>query len=117
MDTIKNGFEWVKELPYAVTVCDEAGTIIYMNKRAEETFKKYGDSLVGRSLYEFHGEHASGMIRKMLSDGSSNSYTIEKAGVKKIIHQSPWYNEGKVSGLVELSIIIPMEMPHFVREV
>ncbi len=116
MNTKENGFEWVKELPYSVTVCDNDGNIIYMNDLAKVTFKKYGDSLIGRSLFEFHGEHASAKIRKMLSDGSSNSYTIEKAGVKKLIHQSPWYKGGKVSGLVEISIIIPLEMPHFVRE-
>ncbi|MFH2094091.1 MAG: diguanylate cyclase, partial [Bacteroidota bacterium] len=68
------------------------------------------------SLYEFHGERASGMIRQMLSEDSSNSYTIEKAGVKKLIHQSPWYKDGKVAGLVELSIVLPLKMPHFVRE-
>ena len=116
MNTAINNLEWIKELPYAVTVCDNAGTIIYMNDRAAMTFAKYGDSLIGQSLFECHGERSSEMIRKMLSDGSSNSYTIEKAGVKKLIHQSPWYKDGKVAGLVELSIIIPMEMPHFVRE-
>jgi len=112
----KNGFEWVKELPFAVTVCDTEGIILYMNNRSAQTFAKYGDSLIGRSLYEFHGERASGMIRQMIAENSSNSYTIEKAGVKKLIHQTPWYENGKVAGLVELSIVLPTEMPHYVRE-
>ncbi len=116
MDTIQHGYEWVKELPYAVTVCDNEGVIIYMNDRAAKTFAKYGDNLIGRSLYEFHAERSSEMIRQMLSDGSSNSYTIEKAGLKKLIHQSPWYHNGEVAGLVELSIVIPADMPHIVRE-
>lgn len=116
MDTIHHGYEWVKELPYAVTVCDNEGVIIYMNDGAAITFAKYGDNLIGRSLYEFHNERSSEMIRQMLSDGTSNSYTIEKAGVKKLIHQSPWYSNGHVAGLVELSIIIPIEMKHFTRE-
>ncbi len=116
MDTIKQGYDWAKELPYAVTVCDNEGIIIYMNDRAATTFAKYGDNLIGRSLYEFHAERSSEMIRQMLSDGSSNSYTIEKAGLKKLIHQSPWYHNGEVAGLVELSIVIPADMPHIVRE-
>ncbi len=116
MNTIENGYEWVKELPYAVTVCDNEGVITYMNDRATTTFAKYGDNLIGRSLYEFHAERSSAMIRKMLGEDSSNSYTIEKAGVKKLIHQSPWYKNGEVAGLVELSIVIPEDMPHIKRD-
>ena len=40
---------------------------------------------------------------------------IEKNGVKKIIYQSPWYKEGEYAGFVELSLEIPLEMPHFIR--
>ncbi|MBR8533935.1 PAS domain-containing protein [Carboxylicivirga sediminis] len=116
MSTVKNGYEWAKELPYAVTVCDTEGIIIYMNDNATNTFAKYGDNLIGRSLYEFHAERSSAMIRQMLAEGSSNSYTIGKAGVKKLIHQSPWYHNGEVAGLVELSIVIPQDMPHINRE-
>ena len=46
----------------------------------------------------------------------TNAYTIEKAGVKKLIYQAPWFHDGGVfGGLVELSMVIPMEMPHFIR--
>jgi len=49
-------------------------------------------------------------------DGSeTNVYTIEKAGIKKMIYQTPWYQNGKVAGLVEISIEIPFDMPHFIR--
>lgn len=112
----KNGYDWAKELPCGVTVCDKDAKIIYINDRAAATFAKYGDCLVGRSLYEFHGEHATGMINKMLADGSTNSYTIEKEGLKKLIHQMPWFCNGTVAGLVELSLVIPFEMPHFIRK-
>lgn len=109
-------YNWAKELPCGVTVCDKEGIIIFINDRAAATFVKYGESLVGNSLYDYHGERATGMIQHMLNDGLSNSYTIEKEGVKKLIHQMPWYNGGEVAGLVELSIIIPFEMPHFIRK-
>lgn len=111
----RDGYDWAKELPCGVTVCDKDAVIIYINDRAATTFSKYGASLVGHSLNEFHGERAKEMISGMLKEGSSNSYTIEKEGMKKLIHQMPWYNNGVVAGLVELSIVIPFEMPHFVR--
>ncbi len=54
------------------------------------------------------------------ANGETNSYTISKNGVKKLIHQTPWYkigNDGKkmVGGLVEVSIVLPDDMPHFDR--
>jgi len=51
----------------------------------------------------------------MLAAGEKNIYTIEKNGVKKLIYQSPWYQNGKYAGFVELSLEIPFEMPHFIR--
>lgn len=111
----KQGYNWAKELPCGVTVCDNEGVIVFINDQAAKTFAKYGDNLTGHSLFEFHGERATSMIKMMLKEGSSNSYTIEKEGKKKLIHQMPWYCDGAVAGLVELSIVIPFEMPHFVR--
>lgn len=109
------GYDWAKELSCGVTVCDKEGVIIFINDKAATTFARFGGNLTGHSLFEFHGERATCMIKKMLEDGIPNSYTIEKEGQKKLIHQMAWYKEGKVEGLVELSIVIPIEMPHFVR--
>ena len=109
------GYNWAKELPCGITVCDKTGIIIYINDCAATTFSKYGDSLIGHSLFEYHGTRSADIIRKMLSDGIPNSYTIEKEGIKKLIHQMAWYENGQIAGLVELSIIIPFDMPHFVR--
>ena len=47
--------------------------------------------------------------------GGTNVYTIEKGGVKKLIYQAPWYQDGEYRGIVELSLPIPFVMPHFVR--
>jgi len=44
-----------------------------------------------------------------------NIYTVEKDGIKKLIYQSPWFNDGQYAGFVELSLEVPFEMPHFVR--
>ena len=52
----------------------------------------------------------------MMKTHETNAYTIEKAGVKKLIYQAPWFRaDGAFGGLVELSMVIPAEMPHFVR--
>ena len=36
-------------------------------------------------------------------------------GIKKLIYQSPWYDNGVYAGFVELSLPVPHAMPHFIR--
>jgi hypothetical protein len=36
--------------------------------------------------------------------------------VKKLIYQTPWYAGGEYAGFVEISLEIPFEMPHFIRQ-
>ena len=46
----------------------------------------------------------------------TNAYTIEKKGIRKMIYQTAWRREdGTVGGIIELSMPIPAEMPHYVR--
>jgi transcriptional regulator with PAS, ATPase and Fis domain len=106
----------VMELPFAVTVCDTEGIILYMNDRSISTFEKYGGAaIIGTNLFLYHHGAAATKLRELLDTSTKNAYTIEKNGVKKIIYQSPWFKDGKFAGLIELSLEIPMEMPHFVR--
>ena len=50
----------------------------------------------------------SPQTRTSLADGGK---------VKKLIYQTPWWKEdGSFGGLIEYSIEIPFEMPHFVRQ-
>jgi len=101
---------------FAVTICDIDANIVYMNEKACKTFEKFGGkSLIGKSLFECHKQHSIDTIKKMIQNGETNSYTIFKNGEKKLIHQAPWYKDGKIAGLVELSIVIPENMPHFIR--
>jgi hypothetical protein len=51
----------------------------------------------------------------MLVEPTTNAYTIEKNGIKKLIYQTPWYENGVYQGFVELSLEIPFEMKHAVR--
>lgn len=101
---------------YAQTVCDENGIVLYMNERATQVFARYGGKdLIGKSLMDCHSEHSREKIRELIKTGGSNSYTIFKNGIKKLIHQTPWYQNGKIAGLIEISLELPAEMPHFVR--
>lgn len=109
--------KWIKELPCAITVCDGEGTILEMNDKSAETFEKDGGlNLIGQSLIECHPEPSKTKLHELLRTESKNVYTIEKNGKKKLIFQSPWYENKKYMGLVEFSIDIPLEIPHFLRD-
>ena len=75
---------------------------------------RHGD-MVGKNLFDCHGERSREIIRRLLADGGTNVYTIEKNGVRKMIYQTPWRVDGVVGGLAEISMEIPAEMPHHIR--
>ena len=107
---------WVKELKAAITVCDRDGVALEMNDRAAETHAKDGGrALIGKSILDCHPERARELFEELLRTERLNVYTIEKAGVKKLIYQAPWYEGGVFRGIVELSLPMPWEVPHFVR--
>ena len=107
-------YEWAEEMKCAVTVCDTEGIILYMNRKARTTFAKHGN-LIGKCLFECHNPDSLKKIHEMLETGTTNSYTIEKHGIRKMIYQTPWFKNGTVAGLVEISMEIPDTMPHHVR--
>jgi hypothetical protein len=87
-----------------------------MNEKSAITFSKDGGKqLIGKSLLDCHPEKAKQKILDLIKSDAVNVYTVEKNGQKKLIYQSPWYQDGKLGGLVELSIELPKEIPHFVR--
>jgi transcriptional regulator with PAS, ATPase and Fis domain len=109
--------KFVDETRFALTVCDEHGVIVYMNQKSRMTFSSNEEeSLIGKSLLDCHPEPARSKLIDMMMTHESNSYTIEKNGIKKLIHQTPWFEDGEFKGYVELSIEVPFEMPHFVRK-
>ncbi len=108
---------WAREFPGGITVCDAEGIILEMNDRAAQSFAAEGGrALVGSNLLNCHPEPARSKVKELLESKQPNIYTIEKQGVKKLIYQSPWYRDGKFAGLVELSLEIPAQMPHFLRQ-
>ena len=111
-----NEHDWIKEFPAAVTVCDPQGVILAMNDKAALTYEKDGGyDLIGRNMLDCHPEQARIKTEKLLADREKNVYTIEKNGFKKLIYQSPWFKDGDYAGIVEISLEIPFEMPHFLR--
>ena len=109
--------EWAYGMNCAVTVVDTECRIIYMNDRSRQTFaNRGGGDLIGHNIMDYHNERSRGIIRRLLDEGGSNAYTISKEGQKKMIYQTVWRKgDGSVGGLVELSMVIPEEMPHYVR--
>ena len=110
--------DWAYGMNCAVTVADADCNIIYMNERSRLTFANRGGAdLIGHNLMDYHNDNSEAIIRRLLAEGGTNAYTIEKEGVRKMIFQSAWRDEqGKIAGLVELSMIIPENMPHYVRK-
>jgi len=110
-------FDWIREFPAAITVCDSTGKIVAMNDKACITFAADGGvRLIGTNLIDCHSEPARSKVTDLLKSKSLNVYTIDKGGIKKLIYQSPWYENGEFAGFVEMSLPIPPEMPHFVRD-
>lgn len=108
--------DWIKQFPGAITVCDCRGVILAMNDKAAKGFEGEGGyALIGKNLLDCHPEPARSKVQELLDGCQKNVYTIEKSGVKKLIYQCPWFEDGQYAGFVELSLEIPFDMPHFVR--
>ena len=108
--------DWIQQLGAAVTVTDAAGTILALNERAQQTFAgDGGGALVSHSVFDCHPPRARALLDQLYAGQRPNHYTIRKAGQRKIIHQLPWYKGGVFAGLVEISVPIPDQLPHFDR--
>ncbi len=106
--------EWVKEFPGKIEVCDQDGILLELNDKAaaDEGIQ----TSIGMNILDCHPEPARNKLEELLKTQKANIYTIEKKGVKKLIYQAPWYQDGEYAGIVELSLEIPWDMPHLIRE-
>ena len=108
---------WLNGLNVAVTVVDTELVVLYMNERAACVFEKWGGmALLGKNLALCHNRRSMGIMQGILETGVPHTYTIEKGGVKKLVHQAPWKKDGAITGMVEISMEIPFELEHFVRD-
>ena len=106
--------DWAWGAKCAITVADADCNIIYMNERARETYRKHGN-LIGANLMTCHNERSRQIIADILASGGTNAYTIEKEGLHKMIFQSAWTRDGQVAGILEISMVIPAQLPHYIR--
>ncbi|MCM1377935.1 MAG: PAS domain-containing protein [Clostridium sp.] len=111
---MKEYIDWAEQIGCAVTICDCNYKILFMNERSRQTFARHGD-IIGHDLMQYHPEHARKKIEEMMTQGTTNAYTIEKEGIHKLIYQTPWRRDGEIAGLVEFSIPFPADMPHYKR--
>ena len=74
-----------------------------------------GGNLVGRSVFDCHPEPARTRARALHENAAPNHYTIRKRGLRKIVHQLPWFDGGRFAGVVEISLPIPEDLPEFER--
>lgn len=108
---------YFNEIQNPITVCDINGIIVYMNKAAEKMLEKYDSkNLVGKSLYDCHNPQSNEIIKRLISNEESNSYFTLKNGVKKFVHQTPWYVDGKMNGLIEIVTVLPENTPTLERK-
>lgn len=109
--------DWATELPVSITVCDKNGIITYVNDKSRKTFSTdTDDELIGKSLKDCHLPESTAKLFHLIKTRNSNIYTIEKKGKKKLIVQIPWYQENYVAGLVEFSLELPDDIPHYIRD-
>ena len=114
---IASNYAWVEKYVGAITVCDTNGIILEMNDESVKANQDQGgEKLIGSNLLDCHPEDARSKLAQLMESRQVNVYTIEKNGKKKLIHQAPWYKNGKYCGFIELSLEIPQEMPHFMRD-
>lgn len=101
----------------AVTVCAKDGTILDMNRKSKKTFLKPGmPDIIGNNVLDCHPEPARSLLADMLENPRTNVYTVEKDGVKKLIFQCPWYDGEEYAGFMELSMVLPENIPNRVRK-
>lgn len=108
--------DYFEKTDVAVTVCAKDGTILDMNAKSRRTFLKPGDpELIGCNVLDCHPEPARSQLADMLKNPRTNVYTVEKEGLKKLIFQCPWYDGDEYAGFMELSMVLPENMPNRVR--
>lgn len=109
--------EWAKEFGAAITLCDTEGIILEMNDRAARMFSADGGrQLIGKNVLDCHPEPARSHLAQMLQERRANVYITERRGEYHFVYQSPWFENGRFAGFVEIVIDVPQNIPHVVRD-
>jgi transcriptional regulator with PAS, ATPase and Fis domain len=109
--------EWIEKLNGNVLVSDAKGIIIYMNEAAIKNYAADGGAaMIGRNMNDCHNENSRKKIEEIIATRRNNVYTIEKGGIRKVICQSPVFAGEEFRGIIEFSLEITGELPHFIRD-
>lgn len=108
---------WFKNFPGAIIAADAAGVVIDMNDRSAESYKnKGGYNLIGKSAIDCHHGESLEKARAIWNKPDLNVFTVTKNGKKKLVYQTPFFEDGKFTGMVELVLPLPDgEIPHYER--
>lgn len=108
---------YFEKVGIAITITDRDGKILEMNESSCRVNLSPGQSIIGSNVLDCHPEKARLLLEQLMRDEETHAYTIQKGDVKKLIYQMPWYDEaGEYAGFIELSLPLPAEMPHYVRQ-
>lgn len=103
---------WFTDFPAAITICDNKGTILAMNKRSAEYYgKSQGLELIGKSLFDCHPPEACKMIEEILLEQGEKCYIAQGEDKAKLVMQLPWYQGNKFMGLVEIIKELKEDIP------
>ena len=104
---------WVKEFPIIITVSNARGDIIEMNNRSISYFEEDGgEELIGSDLLGCHPEPYYTQLKTMMETQTKNIYTFEEDGQRKLVYQTPWYQDGEYAGFIEMIMDVPDDIPH-----
>ena len=113
---MKNEGTWIDEIEIAITVADENGKILEMNRASAKNFAKDGGSkLIGSNLFDCHPGVSAERLETLYKEKKPNHYVVVKNEAKKMVHQVPYFSSGNFAGFVELSLPIPDQIDEFER--
>ncbi|MGA3108718.1 MAG: diguanylate cyclase [Candidatus Bathyarchaeia archaeon] len=109
--------EWVEGFPGSIMVCDSAGIILELNKKAVESHRADGGKkLIGSNLMNCHPEPARSKLKQLMKKRQTNVYTVTKGRSKLIVVQAPWYSRKKYRGYVQISLKLSGRIPNHIRK-
>lgn len=107
---------WEKEIDATLIVSDENGVVLQMNDKSSRVFEGGTDRLIGTKIIDCHPAWAKPKVQELMDEKKPSCYTTESKGQHHFVYHTPWFENGRYKGLVEMVIPIPREMPHYVRD-
>lgn len=102
---------WQKEVRVGITVSNSDGVILYMNDLALKIFERSGgEKLIGKKLIDCHPDFAKSRVLSLFEKRKNNCYTVTIDGVKYMLYQSAWFENGEFAGFVEFIYSLPAEI-------